>query len=130
MSDIEKIGTISLIENIKDLTYYPTGGEGDIAALLFGDSLTSHAMSIPPGFYAAHAHPMELLLICVKGYCDIFQGEGKVRGKMGPMSVALIPADEEVGHEMHGPDPCELVVVVAPKKMGREEFIARFKKKD
>ncbi|WP_022667509.1 cupin domain-containing protein [Desulfospira joergensenii] len=130
MSDIKKIGTISLIENIKDLTYYPTGVEGDIAPLLFGDNLTSHAMSIPPGFYAAHAHPMELLLICLKGHCDIFQGDGKVREKMGPMSVALIPADEEVGHEMHGPDPCELVVVVAPKKMEREEFIARFKKED
>ncbi|CAK8716243.1 hypothetical protein GKODMF_07845 [Candidatus Electrothrix gigas] len=45
---------------------------------------------------------------------------------MVPMSVALIPADEEIGHEIHGPEPCELIVVVAPKKMSREAFIARF----
>ena len=93
-------------------------------------NLTSHAMSIPPGFYAAHAHPMELLLdLCEGPHCDIFQGDGSIREKMGPMSVALIPADEEVGHEMHGPEPCELVVVVAPKRTTREAFIARFDKK-
>ena len=126
MSEIKRIGTMSLIENIKKLKYYPTGVEGDVAPLLFGDHLTSHAMTIPPGFYPAHAHPMELLLICVKGSCDIFQGDGQVRDKMVPMSVALIPADEEIGHEIHGPEPCELIVVVAPKKMSREAFIARF----
>lgn len=128
MSEITKIGTMSLIENIKDLKYFPTGGEGDIAPLLFGDNLTGHAMIIPPGFYPPHSHPMELFLICVKGSCDIFQGDGKFRGKMGPMSVALIPADEEIGQEIYGPEPCELIVVVAPKKMSREEFIARFEK--
>jgi hypothetical protein len=73
---------------------------------------------------------MELLLICVKGSCDIFQGDGKIRGKMSPMSMALIPANEEIGQEIHSPDPCELIVVVAPKKMSREEFIARFNKND
>jgi len=130
MPEISKIGTMSLIENIKDLKYFPTGSEGDIAPLLFGGNLTSHAMSIPPGFYPPHSHPMELLLICVKGSCDIFQGDGKLRGKMGPMSVALIPENEEIGQEIHGLGPCELIVVVAPKKMSREEFIARFEKND
>jgi len=128
MHEIREVGTMKLIEDIKQLKYFSTGVEGDVAPLLFGDHLTSHAMTIPPGFYPPHSHPMELLLVCVKGSCDIFQGDGKVRGRMEPMSVALIPADAEIGQEIHGPEPCELIVVVAPKKMSREEFIARFEK--
>ena len=128
MHEIREVGTMKLIEDIKQLKYFSTGVEGDVAPLLFGDHLTSHAMTIPPGFYPPHSHPMELLLVCVKGSCDIFQGDGKVRGRMEPMSVALIPADAEIGQEIHGPEPCELIVVVAPKKMGRDEFIARFEK--
>ncbi|MCI5149604.1 MAG: hypothetical protein D3916_09495 [Candidatus Electrothrix sp. MAN1_4] len=125
--EIKEIGSMKLIEDIKELKYFPTGGEGDVAPLLFGDNLTSHAMLIPPGVYPPHPHPMELFIVCVKGSCDIFQGDGTVRGKMEPMSVAT-PADEEIGLEIYGPEPCELVVVVAPKKMSREEFIGRFDK--
>ena len=125
MSEIQQVGTMSLIENIKAIKYIPTGVEGDVAPLLFGENMTSHAMIIPPGFYPPHSHPMELLLICTKGSCDIFQGDGKVRGKMVASSVALIPADAEIGQEIHGPEPCELIVVVAPKKMTRKAFIER-----
>ncbi len=125
MNDIKKIGTMSLIENIKDVKYLPTGVEGDVGPLLFGDHLTSHAMVIPPGFYPPHAHPMELLIICVKGSCDIFQGDGTVRGVMNPMSVALIPPDAEIGQEVKGTESCEIIVVVAPKKMSREEFFSK-----
>lgn len=117
---------MSLIEDIKDLKFFSTGVEGDIAPLLFGEKLTSHTMVIPPGFYPPHSHPMELLIICVSGSCDIFQGDGKVRGVMKPLSVALVPADAEIGQEIKGPEPCEIVVVVAPKMATREEFIARF----
>lgn len=123
---IKAIGTMSLIEDIREMNYLPTGVEGDVAPLLFGDSLTSHAMLIPPGFYPPHSHPMELLIICTKGSCDIFQGDGAKRGVMNPMSVALVPADAEIGQEIHGPDPCEIVVVVAPRRMSRDEFLARF----
>ena len=126
MNKIHKIGTMRLIENIQRMEYLPTGTEGDIAPLLFGDSLTSHAMVIPPGFYPAHSHPMELLIICTKGSCDIFQGDGSTRGVMKPMSVALVPANEEIGQEIHGPDPCEIIVAVAPRQMSREEFLSRF----
>ena len=125
MSAIQQVGTMSLIENLKEIQYIPTGIEGDVAPLLFGENMTSHAMIIPPGVYPPHSHPMELLLICIKGSCDIFQGDGKVRGKMVPSSVALIPADAEIGQEIHGPEPCEIIVVVAPRKMSREAFIAR-----
>jgi hypothetical protein len=127
MNEIKKIGTMSLIENINHMEYIPTGVEGDVAPLLFGDHLTSHAMVIPPGFYPPHSHPMELLIICVKGSCDIFQGDGSVRGVMNPMSVALVPADAEIGQEIRGPEPCEIIVAVAPKRMSREEFLGRFK---
>jgi hypothetical protein len=126
MNEIKKIGSMSLIEDIRDLKYLPTGVEGDIAPLLFGDYLTSHAMIIPPGFYPPHPHPMELLIICVKGSCDIFQGNGEIRGVMNPMSVALVPADAEIGQEIKGEEPCEIIVVVSPKKMSREEFLGRF----
>lgn len=130
MSDIKKVGTMSLVEDVKKLEYIPTGVEGDVAPLLFGDSMTSHAMIIPPGFYPPHSHPMELLLICTSGSCDIFQGDGKIRGTMTPNSVALIPKDAEIGQEIKGPEPCELVVVVAPKQMEREAFIDRLKSHD
>ena len=125
MDEIKNIGSMTLIENIEDMTCLPTG-EGDIAPLLFGEHMTSHAMTIPPGFYAPHSHPMELLIICVKGSCDIFQGDGSMRGEMKPFSVALVPADAEIGQEIKGPEPCEIIVVVAPRQMSREEFLARF----
>ena len=125
MDEIKHIGTMSLIENIADMTYLPTE-EGGIAPLVFGDKMTSHAMTIPPGYYEPHSHPMELLIICIKGRCDIFQGDGSVRGTMKPFSVALVPADAEIGQEIHGPEPCEIIVAVAPRQMSREEFLARF----
>jgi hypothetical protein len=46
---------------------------------------------------------------------------------MNPMSVALVPADAEIGQEIRGPEPCEIIVAVAPKRMSREEFLGRFK---
>lgn len=117
---------MSLIENIRDVTFFPTGVEGDIAPLLFGDNLTSHAMIIPPGLYPPHSHPMELLIICVKGSCEIFQGSGEIRGIMKPMSIALVPAGAEIGQEIRGDEACEIIVAVAPKTMSREDFMARF----
>ena len=128
MDKIKKIGTMSLIENIRKMEYLPTGVEGDVAPLLFGDSLTSHAMIIPPGFYPPHSHSMELLIICIKGSCDIFQGNGSIRGVMNPISVAIVPANEEIGQEVYGPDPCEIIVAVAPRQMSREEFLSRFER--
>jgi hypothetical protein len=127
MDQIKNIGTMTLIENIDQLKYVPTG-EGDVAPLLLGDKMTSHAMVIPPGFYPPHSHPLELLIICTKGSCDIFQGDGEVRGVMKPMSVAFVPANAEIGQEIHGPEPCQIVVVVAPRIRNREEFEARFSK--
>ncbi len=117
---------MELIEDYDALKYYPTGGEGDLAPLLFGDNLSGHVMIIPPGFYPPHSHPMELFIICTKGSCDIFQGDGSVRGVMNPGSVALVPPDAEIGQEIHGPEPCQIVVVVAPKIRTRAEFISKF----
>lgn len=130
MSEIKTVGTMQLIDDIGDIKYYSTGMEGDVAPLLFGKNLSSHAMVIPPGFYPPHSHPMELFIICVRGSCDIFQGDGSVRGVMKPMSVVLVPPNAEIGQEIHGPEPCEIVVVVAPKKMSRDEFIAVWEKNE
>ena len=123
MSEIKNVGTMQLIEDYDALKYYPTGVEGDLAPLLHGEHLSSHAMIIPPGFYPPHSHPMELLIVCVKGSCDIFQGDGSVRGVMNPGSVALVPPNAEIGQEIHGPEPCQILVAVAPKVRTRAEFI-------
>lgn len=128
MSEIKNVGTMELIEDYDALKYYPTGVEGDLAPMLHGEHLSSHAMIIPPGFYPPHSHPMELLIVCVKGSCDIFQGDGSVRGVMNPGSVALVPADAEIGQEIHGPEPCQILVMVAPTVRTREEFISMLDK--
>jgi hypothetical protein len=100
VSDIKTIGTIQMLNSIYDVEFIDTGVEGSVAPLLFGESATSHAMTMPPGFYPAHAHPMELLILCVKGECDVFQGE----------------------------EPCDIVVFVAPKIRTREEFYENLRK--
>jgi hypothetical protein len=128
MSEIKSIGTIQILESIYDVEFIDTGVEGSVGPLLFGESATSHAMTMPPGFYPAHAHPMELMILCVKGECDVFQGEGKVRGHMKPMSLILVPKDQEIGINIQGEEPCDIIVFVAPKIRTREEFYENLRK--
>ena len=128
MNEIKKIGTIQMLESIYGVEFVETGLEGDVGPLLFGEVMTSHAMTMPSGLYPAHSHPIELMDLCVKGECDIFQGEGKIRGHMKPMSLIHIPKDHEIGIEVKGNEPCDIVVFVAPKIMTREEFYEKLRK--
>lgn len=128
MDDIKKVGTVQMLDSIYDVEFIPTGVEGDLGLLLFGDTISSHAISMPPGLYPAHSHGMELLILCVKGKCDIFQEGGGERREMNPLSMVWVPANEGIGVEVKGEEPCDLVVVASPKRMSREEFYARLRK--
>jgi len=130
MDLFEHIGTMRLLGNIYDVDMLPTGVEGDVAPLLFGEAMTSHAMRMPPGIYPAHSHDVELMILCVTGACDVFQGDGSIRGRMQSMSLLHVPKDAEIGVEVTGDKPCDILVFVAPIKMSREEFLAHLNKTD
>ncbi len=123
MEEIKMVGTMQLMEDIRAGEFISTGEEGDVYPLLFGQGISSHIMHYPPGFYPAHAHSMELMIICLGGECDVFQGKGEVRGRMRPGSMLHIPAGGEIGMAVdEGAEDCEIVVIVSPRKKTREEF--------
>ena len=128
MDEIKEIGKIQMLESIYDVELVPTGVEGDLGPLLFGEHVSSHFLSMPPGMYPPHSHEMELLVLCVKGECDVFQRAEESRGQMKPLSMIWVPANEEIGVEVKGDAPCEIVVVAAPKRMSRTEFYERLRK--
>lgn len=128
MDEIKEIGNIQLLTSIYDVEFVSTGAEGDLGLLLFGDKMSSHVLSMPPGFYPPHSHEIELLILCVKGECEVFQGSGELRGQLKPLSIIWVPANEEIGVEVKGDAPCDIVVVAAPKRMERAEFYERLRK--
>jgi len=123
MNDIKTVGSMQLIEDIEAGEFIPTGVEGEVAPLLFGRNMSSHVMRYPPGFYPAHAHSMELLIFCQKGECDVFQGQGEVRGRLRPGGLLYIPANGEIGLAVdQEAEPCQILVFVSPQNRTREEF--------
>lgn len=116
MSDIHAVGTISQIDDLHDVELIDTGVEGDLGFLHFGEQMVSHLLSMPPGLYPAHSHPIELLILCVKGECDVFQGEGDtaVRRRMRPHSFIHVPRNGDIGIDVDGDEPCDFLVVAAP----------------
>ena len=127
MPDIHAVGTISQIDDLYDVERIDTGVEGDLGFLHFGEHMVSHLLSMPPGLYPAHAHDVELLILCVKGACDVFQGEGDtaVRRRMGPHSFIHVPRNGDIGIEVDGDEPCDFLVVAAPPRgKSREQAYA------
>ena len=98
MEDIKMVGTMQLMEDIRAGEFISTGEEGDVYPLLFGQGISSHIMHYPPGFYPAHAHSMELMILCLGGECDVFQGKGEVRGRMRAREHAPHPGRRRDRH--------------------------------
>jgi hypothetical protein len=129
MEEIKTIGSMQLLDDIEAGEFIPTGVEGDVAPLLFGETMSSQVMRYPPGFYPAHAHTMELLIYCQKGECDVFQGQGEVRGRLRPGGLLYVPPGGEIGMAVdEGTEPCQMVVFIAPRKKTREEFLQGLEK--
>ncbi len=125
MDDIKKVGTIQLLESIYCVEPI-TGSEGSVAPLLYGEAMSCHLVNMPPGHYAPHPHGFELSIMCVKGECELIQGE--LRHPMKTDSIIIVPKDEESGFDVKGPDTCSILVFVAPKQWTREEFYAHARK--
>jgi quercetin dioxygenase-like cupin family protein len=125
MDDIKQIGTIQLLESIYNVEPI-AGSEGSVAPLLYGEAMSCHLVNMPPGTYAPHPHRFELSIMCVKGECELIQGE--LRHPMKTDSIFIVPKNEESGFEVKGPGVCSILVFVAPKQWTREEFYAHARK--
>jgi len=122
MNDIKMVGNIQLLGSIYDVEFVDTG-EGSVGPLLFGDSMSCHAIRMPPGYYPPHPHDFDLTIMVLEGEVDLIQGEH--RGTMRQFALMMVKEGEEHGWEVKGPGDCVIYVMVAPKQWTRDEFYAR-----